>query len=155
MYDADNVLHYRGASTEEASSKADAKESAAKAAVLAAGHVIPDDADTDKAAVRKQAWLGDAAQDFVLGLLGAKAGLKVEQLDKISQQLLCNKALAEDEPEKLALETLTATHVEARLGERLMDDMDSLLNVLLPALVAANPALHNKLQAAVAAVAAS
>ena len=155
MYDADNVLHYRGASTEEASSKADAKESAAKAAVLAAGHVIPDDADTDKAAVRKQAWLGDAAQDFVLGLLGAKAGLKVEQLDKISQQLLCNKALAEDEPEKLALETLTATHVEARLGERLMDDMDSLLNVLLPALVAANPALHSKLQAAVAAAAAS
>lgn len=154
VYDGNDVLRYNGVSAAAASSKKDAKEDAAMAAVLAAGHVLPESADTDKAAVRKQAWLGDAAQEFVLGLLGTRAGLTAAQLDDLSQRLFCNKALAEDAPEQLVSETLTATHVEARLGLRLAQHIDVLLETLLPALLDANPALHDKLQAGVAAVAA-
>ena len=153
VYDGNDVLRYHGEGA-AASTKQGAKEEAAKAAVSAAGHVLPDSADTDKAAVRRQAWLGDAAQEFVLGLLGTRAGLTAAQMDDLSQSLLCNKALAEDAPEQLASETLTATHVEARLGLRLAQHLDSLLEILLPALIDANPALHDKLQAGVAAAAA-
>jgi len=157
VYDGCNELIYHGCS-DEALSKKDAEEDAACQALLSGSHYFdfftPQATEADKAAVRKQAWLGDAAQEFVLGLLGTRAGLTAAQLDDLSQRLLCNKALAEDAPEQLVSETLTATHVEARLGLRLAQHIDILLETLLPALLDANPALHDKLQAGVAAVAA-
>ena len=161
VYDGHGALRYDGESGELANSKDKAEEEAAISAMLRSGmgdrttaESLPALADTSKAAVRKQAWLGDAAQEFVLGLLGTRERLTAAQMDTLSQRLLCNKALAEDAPEQLASETLTATHVEARLGLRLAQDIDILLETLLPALIDANPALHNKVQAAVAAIAA-
>ena len=149
--DANEREIYKGESDAKLS-KPEAEEAAAQDAWDKAG--LGDPAEYSKAAVRRQAWLGDAAQDFVLGLLGTRAGLTAAQMDDLSQSLLCNKALAEDAPEQLASDTLTATHVEARLGLRLAQNLDSLLEILLKALIDANPALHDKLQAGVAAVAA-
>jgi hypothetical protein len=96
-----------------------------------------------------QAWLGDAALDFIVALMGTKEGLSVAQMDRVSQRQLCNKALAGCAREQLASETLTATEVEASVGRSLTPLIDDLLELLLPALREANPELASDLRGAV------
>lgn len=105
--------------------------------------------DGAPAAVRAEAWLGDAAQEFILALLGTRAGLTAAQLDHLSQTLLSNEALAAGAPEQLVSVTLTATEAEAKLGRRVTADTGNLLTLLLPALREANPALDAALRRAV------
>lgn len=155
VYDAADAVRYygtSGAGSPFPSIRA-AEEAAAADALRNAGLGAGEDAG--RAAVRAQAWVGDAAQDFVLALLGARAGFTVQQFDDLSQQLFCNKALAACAPEQLASETLTATGVEAALGRRLTTDIDALLALLLPAMAESNAQLADKLQEAVAQSAAS
>ena len=104
------------------------------------------DGDAVSAAVRAQAWLGDAALDFILALLGSRAGLSAQQMDTLSQQRLSNEALALLAPEDLASVALTATGVEADVGASVAPLADQLLAILLPALYDANALLADALQ---------
>ena len=122
----------------------DAQEAAAADALRNAGD------ESDPAAVRAQAWLGDAAQELILGLLGSRAGLSATQLDALSQRHLSNTALAKLAPEQLVSVTLTATHAEASLGVVVAQHADVLLATLMAALCEANAPLADELQSAVA-----
>ncbi len=144
--DAGDNVRFSGSSGHALSLKA-AQEQAAVNALESADmgdQAVP-------AAVRAQAWLGDAAQEFLLALLASKAGLSAAQQDDISQALFSNAALAAGAPVQLASPYLTATEVEAALGRAVGQRIDDLLAILLPALHAGNPPLAAALQAAVAA----
>lgn len=141
-------LLYSGSSGQALNIKAAQEEAAADALSKAEGD------QSERTEVRSQAWLGDAAQDFILALLGAKRGLSAAQLDAISQSELSNETLAKfagapGGPGQLASVTLTATAAEASLGRRIAVDADALLGCLLPALEEANPRLAKALEAAV------
>jgi hypothetical protein len=144
--DAGNKLRFFGSSGHAQSLKA-AQEQAAVKALESAD--LGDQATP--AAVKAQAWCGDAAQEFVLALLASKAGLSAAQQDDISQALFSNAALAAGAPVQLASPYLTATEAEAALGRVIAPSVDALLAILLPALHAGNPPLAAALQAAVAA----
>lgn len=129
---------YFGESGEKYTKK-EAEEAAAQAALNNAGNH-----ETNKE-TRAKAWLGDAAQELVLALLGTRKALSADQLDDLSQQLLSNDALTALAEQQLVSPTLTATEEEARFGRRLLQDLDILLDILLHALVDANPKLYNSL----------
>ena len=150
--DASGVVRYHGDSGDFFPTKKQAQEAAAANALGNAGVAVGGGA-TLSAATRAQAWLGDAAFEFALALLGTREGLSVEQFDRLSQQLFNNGALAAAAPHarQLTSVVLTATNEEARLGTRLTPHFDSLLDILLPAVHDANPAVAAALQAAVAA----
>ena len=119
--------------------KKEAAEAAAQAALNNAGN------NQTSAETRAKAWLGDAAQEVVLALLGTRAALSADQLDDLSQRLLSNDALTAMAEQQLVSPTVTATEEEARFGWRLLQDLDTLLEILVPALVDANPSLYNAL----------
>lgn len=150
VYDAQDVLRFSG-SSQGAHKKTDAEEAAATAALRDGDLGAPDANLALPTAVRAQAWLGDAALEVILALLATRSGLSAAQMDNLSQRLLCNNSLAAGAPEQLASAALTATEVEARLGRRLAQIHDELLDLLLPALEEANPTLAETLQDAVAA----
>jgi hypothetical protein len=132
-------VYYAGESVVPHKKKQYAKEAAAQAALNNAGN------HNNTAQTRAQAWLGDAAQDFVLALLGTRAGLSAVQLDSLSQELLSNDALAAMANVPLVSTAQTATEEEARFGRSLLQAVDLLLAILVPALQEANPALYNVL----------
>ena len=132
------TTHYFGESGVEHTKK-EAEEAAAQAALNNAGN------PQTYQQTRATAWLGDAAQELVLALLGTRAALSADQLDDLSQQLLSNDALTALAEQQLVSMTVTATEEEARFGRRLLQDLDILLEILVPALVDANPKLYNAL----------
>lgn len=149
VHDAAGAVRYCGESGAHFATKKAAQEAAAAAALLSGDAVGAGNNGLAAAATRAHAWVGDAAFEFILALLGARHGLSVEQLDGVSQALFSNESLAGYAPEPLASVVLTATGVEATMGAGLAPHVDVLLDVLLPVMTNANPALAAAVQAAV------
>ena len=87
-------------------------------------------------AQRGDAWVGDAAQEMLIALLGL--GLSAEQLDGVSQLCASNVALAAAAAVPLTSVTATATAEEARAGRSVAAVAAELLDILLPAMQDAN-----------------
>jgi hypothetical protein len=148
VHDATGALRYSGECGARFPTKKEAQEAAA-AAALRNGDVVSGGNTAVSSETRKSAWLGDAAFELILALLGTRHGLSVEQLDGVSQALFSNESLASYAPEQLASSTLTATSVESNMGVHLVQHVDALLDVLVPAMTTANPALAAALDVAV------
>ena len=146
--DAYGAVRYSGDSVATYATKKAAQEAAAADALQRAGGSGAGEGSLS-ARVRAKAWLGDSAFEFTLALLGSRSGLSVEQLDRISQRLFSNESLAAYAPEQLTSTTLTATSVEAAMGEQVADHLDTLLEILVPAMMLANQELTTALQDAV------
>ena len=149
VLDAAGVLRYTGDSGLVHFATKKAAQEAAAAAALLNGDAVGAGNNALAAETRAHAWVGDAAFEFVLALLGTRHGLSVEQLDGVSQALFSNESLAGYAPEPLASVVLTATGVEATMGVGLAPHVDVLLDALLPVMTNANPALAAALQVAV------
>ena len=97
---------------------------------------------------KRLALLGDAALDVLASLCCYKEGLKVSECDAVRQQLLNNSALSGSSELK---GKQLATYLEARFGQRLLQNQDELLRMLKEVANDVDPGLLNRLDAAVAA----
>jgi hypothetical protein len=149
VFDLTGAVRYHGESGNHFATKKEAQEAAAAAALLNGDVMGGGNVATLSAETRKRAWAGDRAFAFILALLGMRHDLSVEQLDGVSQALFSNESLAGFAPQPLASVVLTATSVEANMGVGLAQHVDVLLDVFLPVMTSANPALAAALQAAV------
>ena len=133
------------AGTGSGSTRAAAQDAAAAAALACMDEL----ASTPTAELEALAWVGDAALDALLALLGHRARLSAAQLDAIRQRLANNSALGGGAPGRAA-----ATTVEAAVGAQVLLDADALQPLLLAAVRRGAPALVAELEAAVAGAAA-
>ena len=97
---------------------------------------------------KRLALLGDAALDVLASLCCYKEGLKVSECDAVRQQLLNNSALSGSSELK---GKQLATYLEARFGQRLLQNQEELLRMLKKVADDVDPGLLHRLDAAVAA----